>query len=278
MLSKNTILSEATVREQAIPANGSLNEERRSTLDNIPRTQLELRTISYRVGELTLLHNVNLSLPEAGVTAVMGFNGAGKSVLLKIMHGILTPNSGSVLWNQQPSDAIHRQAQAMVFQKPVLLKRSTKANIDFVLKQRRAHNPTLRNELLTRVGLIDKAQQPARLLSGGEQQRLALARALACNPAVLFLDEATASLDPASTAIIERIVGEQSQAGTKVIMVTHDSAQAARLAQQIIFLDSGTVVEQSDTTTFFSAPKTTAAKAYLDGRLYHPELTLEDNR
>lgn len=278
MLNEKTSLSEAALHERTISANGLPIEDLNSKLGGAPRTQLELRTISYCIGELTLLHNVNLSLPAAGVTAVMGFNGAGKSVLLKIMHGILTPNSGSVLWNQQPSDAIHRQAQAMVFQKPVLLKRSTKANIDFVLKQRSAHNPTRRNELLTRVGLIDKAQQPARLLSGGEQQRLALARALACNPAILFLDEATASLDPASTAIIERIVSEQSQAGTKVIMVTHDSAQAARLAEQIVFLDSGTVVEQSDTTTFFTSPKTAVAKAYLGGRLYHPELTLESNR
>lgn len=231
-------------------------------------TQLELINISYRVGDTTLISDVNLSLTASGVTAIMGFNGAGKSVLLKIMHGILKPESGSVLWGQQPSDAQHRLSQAMVFQKPVLLKRSTKANIDFVLKQRNAKNPELRDRLLKRVGLLPKAYQAARSLSGGEQQRLALARALACNPAVLFLDEATASLDPASTAIIERIVSEQARDGTKVIMVTHNAAQAARLSQQVVFMDSGTVAEKTDSSVFFTTPTSKPAQAFLDGRIY----------
>lgn len=240
--------------------------------NNNCRTQLELVDVSYRIGDATLLNDVNVSVTESGVTAIMGFNGAGKSVLLKIMHSILKPETGSVLWNKQPCDAEHRQLQAMVFQKPVLLKRSTKANIDFVLKQRNAKNPALRDQLLERVGLSGKARQAARALSGGEQQRLALARALACNPSVLFLDEATASLDPASTAIIERIVREQAAAGTKIIMVTHDSAQAARLSGQVVFMDSGTVVEQSSSAVFFHAPTSEAAQAYLDGRIYTPAL------
>lgn len=232
------------------------------------RTQLELVDIAYRAGSTTLLDKVNMSATESDISAIMGFNGAGKSVLLKIMHGILQPNSGSVLWDQKPADTQHRRSQAMVFQKPVLLKRSTKANIDFVLNQRKTKSTERRDQLLARVGLLEKKHQAARALSGGEQQRLALARALACNPSVLFLDEATASLDPASTAIIERIVSEQAQAGTKIIMVTHDAAQAQRLAQQVIFMDSGTVVEQSDTNTFFNNPTSEAATAYLDGRIY----------
>lgn len=234
------------------------------------RTQLDLIDVSYSVRDTTLLRNISLSLSSTGVTAIMGFNGAGKSVLLKIMHGILNPTSGTLLWNQQPSDAQHRQSQAMVFQKPVLLRRSTKANIDFVLKQRNIKNPTLCSELLSRVGLSAKATQAARALSGGEQQRLALARALACNPSVLFLDEATASLDPSSTAIIERIITEQATAGTKVIMVTHDAAQANRLAEQIVFIESGTVAEQTDSSSFFNTPISDAAKAYLDGRIHLP--------
>lgn len=232
------------------------------------RTQLSINSVSFNTGTTELLRNVNLSLSASGITAIMGFNGAGKSVLLKIMHGILQPTSGQVLWDQHPSDQEHRLSQAMVFQKPVLLRRSTQANIDFVLKQRNTKNPKLRNELLSRVGLLAKARQPARLLSGGEQQRLTLARALACSPSVLFLDEATASLDPASTAIIERIVSEQANLGTKIIMVTHDAAQAARLAQQIVFMDSGTVVEQSCSNSFFNGPQSAAARAYLEGRIY----------
>lgn len=238
----------------------------------IGRTQLELSNISYCIDSSFLLSNVNASLTATGISAIMGFNGAGKSMLLKVMHGLVKPSSGQVLWNGTPADNQHLKSQAMVFQKPVLLKRSTKANIDFVLKARQMKSTEQRNALLERVGLADKASLPARLLSGGEQQRLALARALALNPTVLFLDEATASLDPASTVIIERIVSEQANAGTKVIMITHDGAQAARLAQQILFMDSGSVVEQQPCDAFFTNPTSLAAQAYLEGRIYNPTM------
>lgn len=254
--------------EQTEKAN--LNSLAESQPETKHRTQLQLSNVSYRIDSSTLLTNVNAALTATGISAIMGFNGAGKSMLLKVMHGLVEPSSGTVLWNGQPADQFHLQSQSMVFQKPVLLKRSTKANIDFVLKARQAKDPERRNKLLERVGLIDKASQPARLLSGGEQQRLALARALATKPSVLFLDEATASLDPSSTAIIERIVSEQASAGSKVIMITHDAAQAARLAQQIIFMDSGTVVEQQASDVFFNAPTSMAAQAYLEGRIYSP--------
>jgi len=233
------------------------------------RSKLELNDISYCVNEKYILQRISLKLPSQGVTAIMGFNGAGKSILLKIMHGIIKPTTGTVHWNQQPSDAKHRLSQAMVFQKPVLLRRSVKANIDFVIKQRGTHNPAARNALLIKVGLEKKASQPARLLSGGEQQRLALARALACQPDIVFLDEATASLDPASSAIIEQIVSNEAASGTKVIMVTHDAAQAARISEQIVFMDAGRITDFDTTEQFFNAPSSQAAAAYLEGRLYH---------
>jgi len=185
------------------------------------------------------------------------------------MHGIIKPSTGNVLWNAQPSDARHRLSQAMVFQKPVLLRRTAKANIDFVIKQRGTHNAAIRNALLLKVGLENKASQPARLLSGGEQQRLALARALACQPDIVFLDEATASLDPASSAIIEQIVSDEAASGTKVIMVTHDAAQAARISDQIVFIDAGRITDYDTTEQFFNAPSSQAAAAYLEGRLHH---------
>lgn len=230
--------------------------------------QLSLVNIMFNVKNKTILQELNLSLPAAGVSAVLGFNGAGKSVLLKIMHGIIAPSSGDVLWNDHPIDHNARTHQAMVFQKPVLLRRSVKANIDFALKQRGAHSTTQRNDLLKQVSLEHKASQAARLLSGGEQQRLALARALAYKPKVLFLDEATASLDSASTAIIEQIVLAQALAGTKIIMVTHDAAQAARLANDVVFIHSGQVAEHTPSSSFFSKPTSAPAQAYLDGRLY----------
>lgn len=247
-----------------------VNTTQRASIEALPRrSKLELIDVGYQVNGKPILQNVHLDLPSHGVTAIMGFNGAGKSILLKIMHGIIAPTAGAVLWNKQPSDVEHRLTQAMVFQKPVLLRRSAKANIDFVIKQRGSHNPAARNALLAKVGLEAKASQPARLLSGGEQQRLALARALACSPDILFLDEATASLDPASTAIIEYIVSEQAASGTKIIMVTHDAAQAARISDQVVFLDAGRIAEYGITEQFFNAPSSQAAAAYLDGRLYH---------
>ena len=250
-------------------ATGNLQKLSPSQSLALNRTQLDLSDVHYSVAGKQILNKVNLALTAKGITAIMGFNGAGKSILLKVMHGIVTPNRGSVHWNQEPTNAEHRLQQAMVFQKPVLLRRSVKANIDFVLKQRNTYATATRNALLARVGLDEKSHLPARLLSGGEQQRLALARALACRPNILFLDEATASLDPASTAIIENIVHEQAASGTKVIMVTHDAAQAARLADYIVFMDAGTVTEHNTSEHFFAAPDSQAAKAYLDGRLFH---------
>ncbi len=238
--------------------------------EKAPANQFDLVELGCTISGKVILQNINISLKPHGISAIMGFNGAGKSMLLKLIHGIATPTNGHVRWNQQVPTREHRLNQAMVFQKPVLLRRSVKANIDFVIKQRKHRDPLNRNALLAMVGLVDKATQAARLLSGGEQQRLALARALACKPSVLFLDEATASLDSASAAIIEDIVERESRAGTKIIMVTHDAAQAARLSDEVIFMHGGTVVEHSNSQSFFTTPSSAPAKAYLEGRLYNP--------
>ncbi|MGI9409269.1 MAG: ATP-binding cassette domain-containing protein, partial [Hyphomicrobiaceae bacterium] len=160
-----------------------------------------------------------------------------------------------------------RLRQAMVFQRPVLLRRSVAANIDFVLALRGGPSPARRDALLDHVGLAARARQPARLLSGGEQQRLTLARALATEPDVLFLDEPTANLDPASVLMIEDIVTAAHANGTKIIFVTHDIAQARRLGGDIVFLDAGRVVEHRVADEFFGSPETETARAYLDGRL-----------
>jgi tungstate transport system ATP-binding protein len=154
----------------------------------------------------------------------------------------------------------------MVFQRPVLLRRSVAANLRFVLGLR-GGDPARVQELLDMAGLTDRARQPARLLSGGEQQRLCLARALALDPQVLFLDEPTANLDPASTAAIESTVGRVSAAGTKVVFVTHDLAQARRLAEDVVFLHRGRVTEHRPAPAFFDRPDSRPARDYLDGRL-----------
>jgi tungstate transport system ATP-binding protein len=197
----------------------------------------------------------------------MGPNGAGKSLLLRLLHGLLVPTSGVVLWGGRPLDAPLRRRQAMVFQRPVLLRRSAAANVRFALRLRGREQPGRVSDLLGEVGLEAQAGQPARLLSGGEQQRLSLARALAVEPMVLFLDEPTASLDPASTAAIEAIVKRARLRGTKIIFVTHDVGQARRLADDVVFLNQGRVVEHTPARRFFDEPLGQAARDYLAGRL-----------
>ena len=228
---------------------------------------LACRALRFSAGGKSLIDGIDLEFCRDGITAIIGFNGAGKSLLLRLLHGLIEPASGAVTWSGRPIDAAIRARQAMVFQKPVLLRRSVAANIDFVLKARGNKNHARRDELLEHVGLSALSGSPARLLSGGEQQRLALARALACMPEVLFLDEATASLDPSSVLAIEAIVRAASAAGTKVIMITHDVGQARRLASEIVFLHAGKVAEQADAATFFSGPVTAAARAYLAGQI-----------
>ncbi len=226
------------------------------------------RGIVFHSAQRNLLDIEEMQFDAEGITCIMGYNGAGKSLLLRILHGMIQPTLGSVTWNNKPVDKYIRLKQAMVFQKPVLLRRSVQANIEFVLASRGIRVKERSMALLAQVGLTHLAASPARLLSGGEQQRLALARALACDPEILFLDEATASLDPASIATIERIVCKSCTSGTKVVLVTHDTGQARRLANEVIFIHQGQISEQSDAATFFSNPGSEQAQAYLDGRIY----------
>ncbi|WP_198654873.1 ATP-binding cassette domain-containing protein [Albibacillus kandeliae] len=230
-----------------------------------PLLPLEVSGLRLDVGGAALLDGVDLTLAPGGCTVIMGPNGAGKSILLKLLHGLLAPSSGSVSWNALPATQATAR-QALVFQKPVLLRRSVAANMDFVLKARGADRGR-RDALLEDVGLAHKARQPARLLSGGEAQRLALARALATDPEVLFLDEPTASLDPASVLVIERIVGEACARGTRIVFVTHDIGQARRIADEVVFLHRGRVAEHSRATDFFPEPRSQAARDYLAGKI-----------
>lgn len=226
---------------------------------------LDVRNIVLRFGDVSVLDDVSFNLGPAGCTVIMGPNGSGKSFLLKLLHGLMQPTSGQIAWGDQaPSDTTARQA--LVFQKPVLLRRSVAANIGFVLKAR-GKDLAKCESLLDHVGLAHKAGQPARLLSGGEAQRLALARALAIDPEVLLLDEPTASLDPASVLAIEKIVRDARAIGVRVIFVTHDVGQARRMADDILFLHKGRIAEHSAAGDFFPEPQSAAARDYLEGRI-----------
>lgn len=227
----------------------------------------EVSGLCFKVGDNRLIDGIDLKLTAGPVTMIMGPNGAGKTLLVRLLHGMIEPASGEISWGGRPLDVATRKGQAMVFQTPVLLRRSVAANIEFVLNLH--DDPKLQSveEILLMAGLADKARQPARLLSGGERQRLAIARALATNPGVLFLDEPTASLDPASTMAIEEIVGQARDLGAKIIFITHDVGQARRLGDEVIFMHHGRIVEQTQAKRFFDNPVSSEAQDYLAGRI-----------
>ncbi|MEM6489424.1 MAG: ATP-binding cassette domain-containing protein [Pseudomonadota bacterium] len=214
-----------------------------------------------------LLDGVDLTLDRPSITVLMGANGAGKSLLLKALHGLVAPTAGSIAWAGRPAGESVRRHQALVAQTPVLLRRSAAANIDFALATRGRRCARRRDALLAHVGLSALARQPARQLSGGERQRLAMARALALDPAVLLLDEPTASLDPASAERIEALVQGVRADGVKVVLVTHDIGQARRLADDLVFLHRGRVAEHAPAERFFAGPASAPAEAFLAGRL-----------
>jgi tungstate transport system ATP-binding protein len=227
---------------------------------------LVLDRVCFAAGGNEIIRDVSLELRKGSCTVVLGPNGAGKSVLLRLCHGLLVPTAGEIRWSgPQPESR-----QAMVFQRPVMLRRSTAANIRYALKRAgvpRAERQKRAMEALRLVGLEALADRAARVLSGGEQQRVALARAWALRPDVLFLDEPTASLDPAATRAIEEIIATIRAAGTKVIMTTHDLGQARRLADDVVFLHRGRIAEHTPAATFFERPATEKAAAYLRGEL-----------
>ncbi len=227
---------------------------------------IELRGLNFSAGAGALIDIPELRLGQTGTTVIMGANGAGKSLLLRLMHGLLPPKSGTVAcFGRSLSPEVMRE-QALVFQTPVLLRRTVAANVRFVLRVRGL--PLSRvSEMLELVGLGSKADKPARRLSGGERQCLAIAQAMATEPRLLFLDEPTASLDPASVMTIEKIVGNAVARGVRVIFVTHDAGQAKRMADDVVFMSGGRVVEHSSAARFFDHPTASEARDYLDGRL-----------
>jgi tungstate transport system ATP-binding protein len=208
----------------------------------------------------------SFTLEGAGPTLVMGPNGAGKSLLLRLAHGLLPPNEGQISWSGE-----ERPRQAMVFQSPVLLRRSALANLTHALAVNRTpvkSRKKLAVEALARFGLTACTDTAARVLSGGEQQRLALARAWVLFPSVLFLDEPTSALDPAAIKAVEAAVREFHQQGTRIVMTTHDLHQAKRLAGDVLFLSGGKVREHTPAEYFFSAPVSREAQAFLAGELH----------
>jgi len=230
---------------------------------------LQLQDVVFSVAGRRIIDGVTLVLESGARTVIVGPNGAGKSVLLRLCHGLLQPTSGTIRWNAPEKPGSPRR-QAMVFQRPVLLRRSALSNVAYALRvagvPREQREPRAR-EALRSVGLDALAGHPARVLSGGEQQRLALARVWALRPELLFLDEPTASLDPGATQEIERVIGALHAAGTKIVMVTHNLGQARRLGDEVVFLHQGQALERAPADRFFLRPESAEAAQFLKGQL-----------
>ena len=230
---------------------------------------LTIQDVSFEIGGIRLIKDLNCTLEAGPRTMILGANGAGKSLFLRLCHGLIRPPTGRVLWQgakgRDPADA-----QAMVFQRPVMLRRSVAANVDYALKLRgmaAAERRAAVEDALGHTGLRRLADNPARVLSVGEQQKLALARAWALQPEVLFLDEPTASLDPAATHAVEQSINAIDAAGTRIVMTTHDLGQARRLGDEVMFLNRGRLLEKTPAERFFSEPENDLAQAFLKGEL-----------
>jgi tungstate transport system ATP-binding protein len=234
-----------------------------------PLLPLALEGVGFEAGGHPILAGIDVVLDAGPRTVILGPNGAGKSVLMRICHGLIVPTSGRVRW-AHPERAGEPRRQAMVFQRPVLLRRSVLGNLTFALAVAgvpRAERRARAMAALERVGLTALAERPARVLSGGEQQRLALARAWMLRPEVLFLDEPTANLDPGATREIESVVQSIHASGTKIVMITHNLGQARRVGDEVLFLDRGRLAERASVEDFFRHPATAEADAFLKGEL-----------
>jgi tungstate transport system ATP-binding protein len=221
---------------------------------------VQLRDVSVLLGSSKIVQNVSLNVGAGERIAILGANGAGKSSLLRVINHLQMPSKGTV---QSPS----ANEQALIFQRPVLLKRNVIDNVSFTLIARgatRSDAHRIAMEKLEATGLLTFANRYARTLSGGEQQKLALARAWAMQPKLLLADEPTANLAPAAIHAVESILQRMGDAGTTLIFATHNRGQAKRLATRIVFMVDGRVAEDQMANDFFTKPLSTEAIDYLN--------------
>ena len=213
-----------------------------------------------------LIGPIDLTLGQTGLTIVLGPNGSGKTSLLRLMQGLERAAKGSVTWSIPEIDA--RARRAFVFQTPTMMRRNVIDSIAYSLivsGTKRSHARERAREMACQVGLEHALARSARVLSGGEKQKLAVARALIRRPEVLFLDEPCANLDGRATREIETILTDAKARDTRIVMSTHDLGQAARLADEVVFMLKGRVHETGSAEGFFSTPATAEAQAFLNG-------------
>jgi tungstate transport system ATP-binding protein len=230
---------------------------------------LKVSHVSYQVHTDLLLDNVNLEFNDLKRSIILGHNGAGKSLLLKLLHGVIQPTQGQITWHKQTPNT-QQYWRSLLLQKPSFFARSVRYNIEFVLNLAgiaKAQQANLCDEALNVCGLVNIADRKTHLLSGGEAQKLSLARAWVLKPAILLMDEPTVALDPPSVISFENIIHEFKQAHTKIIITTHDLAQAKRMADEIVFVHNGKILEHSPAENFFQQPHTDTAQKFISGEL-----------
>jgi tungstate transport system ATP-binding protein len=227
------------------------------------------KDITYEVDGAKLIKGINLEIRSGGSTIILGHNGSGKSLLLKLLHGVIMPSSGQVTWNNN-IPTTYQYWRTFLLQTPTFFKQTVQYNIEFVLRIAgipASEQKTRCQQALEICGLSAKSHRNTHSLSGGELQKLSLARAWVLKPSVVLLDEPTVALDPPSVFGFENIIHQFKQSDTKVIMTTHDLAQAKRLADEIIFIEAGKVIEQSQAGKFFSGPQSSQAQNFISGEL-----------
>ena len=231
---------------------------------------IEISDLSFEFNGKALISIENLIVYEPKITVILGPNGAGKSLLLKLIQGIQKPSAGRIKLRGIPIEE-NQERLTMVLQAPILLRLSVYYNIAMCMNRSNFFLSSSEKEaiyrLLKKVGLEDKLNVPAKFLSGGEKQKLSLARALISNPSILLVDEPTSTIDPTTTLLIENMIREQSELGTKIIFVTHDINQAFRLANDAVMIYKGRIVEHGSVESFFQKPSSSFTKRYLSGSL-----------
>ncbi len=214
----------------------------------------------------TVLGPVDLTVSMRGFTIFLGPNGSGKTTLLRALHGLERLATGQIAWQVPLAQA--QLEQAFVFQTPIMMRRSVRDNLAYPLRLNgtsKAQATAAAEDWAERIGLSQFLDQPAPQLSGGEKQKLALARALIRTPQILFLDEPCANLDGRATREIETILKDAQASGTRILMATHDIGQAKRLADEVVFLMHGKIIESAAAATFFAGPASPQAAQLLKG-------------
>lgn len=229
---------------------------------------LEVANAEVRRKGRRLIGPIYLTIEGTGVSIILGPNGSGKTTLLRLLHGLERPRGGTVAWSAPEAEA--QAAQSFVFQTPILMRRTVLDCVAYPLILRGLAQSAARaaaEDAVKKAGLEKVKDLLAPSISGGEKQKLALARALITEPDILFLDEPCANLDGRATRDIEASLKDVAAQGVRVLMSTHDLGQARRLADEVLFLVGGRLVEHTGAKAFFGGPQSTEAQAFLDGRI-----------